>query len=61
MESAANAGNDYLPLDSGKPLQRIAVFCGASFGNSKAYSEAARALGQEMVKRKIGLVYGGGT
>ena len=37
-------------------LKRIAVFCGASFGNSPVYTECAKALGQEMIKRQIGLV-----
>ncbi len=41
-------------------LRKIAVFCGASSGNSPEYVECARQLGQEMVRRGIGLVYGGG-
>jgi predicted Rossmann-fold nucleotide-binding protein len=40
-------------------LRRIAVFCGASSGNGPEYLECARLLGEEMVKRGIGLVYGG--
>lgn len=40
-------------------LRRIAVFCGASSGSNPEYLECARELGQEMVKRGIGLVYGG--
>jgi hypothetical protein len=40
-------------------IRRIAVFCGASSGNSPEYMEGARQLGQEMVRRGIGLVYGG--
>ena len=39
---------------------RMTVFCGASTGRSPAYAEAARSLGREMVKRGVGLVYGGG-
>jgi uncharacterized protein (TIGR00730 family) len=39
---------------------RIGVFCGASFGNRPEYDRAARALGQEMVARGLGLVFGGG-
>lgn len=42
-------------------IEKIAVFCGASSGNRDEYLEAARALGEEMVRRKIGLVYGGGN
>ena len=40
-------------------IRRIAVFCGASSGNRPEYAECARKLGREMVKRGIGLVYGG--
>ena len=40
-------------------LRRIAVFCGASSGNGPEYLECARLLGEEMVRRGIGLVYGG--
>lgn len=40
-------------------LRKIAVFCGASSGNSPEYMECAAQLGQEMVRRGIGLVYGG--
>lgn len=44
-----------------QPLEfkKVAVFCGASSGTSPAYLEAAKALGDEMVRRGIGLVYGG--
>ncbi|NGZ76199.1 LOG family protein [Saccharibacillus alkalitolerans] len=37
----------------------IAVFCGSREGASPAYMESARALGREMAKRGITLVYGG--
>ena len=60
MESVANAGNDFLPAESQAPrLKRLAVFCGASYGTQDAYSTGMRALGQEMVRRGTGLVYGG--
>lgn len=42
-----------------KEFRKIAVFCGASSGSSPVYIEAAKALGEEMVRRGIGLVYGG--
>lgn len=45
--------------DGHNTIRRIAVFCGASSGNRPEYIECARKLGQEMVKRGIGLVYGG--
>jgi hypothetical protein len=38
---------------------RITVFCGSSTGNDPAYVETATALGTEMARRGIGLVYGG--
>jgi uncharacterized protein (TIGR00730 family) len=41
-------------------LSNICVFCGSSTGGQAEYREAAVALGREMVRRKIGLVYGGG-
>ena len=37
------------------------MFCGASDGSSPVYMEAAVALGQEMARRNIALVYGGGS
>lgn len=40
-------------------LKRIAVFCGANAGNQPEYVQSAKELGAELVKRKIGLVYGG--
>ena len=42
-------------------LRRICVFCGSSPGNEPIYMETARLLGEEMVRRNIGLVYGGGS
>jgi hypothetical protein len=38
----------------------LCVYCGSSFGNSPRYTEAATDLGQEMARRGIKLVYGGG-
>jgi predicted Rossmann-fold nucleotide-binding protein len=42
-------------------FKKIAVFCGSSIGNSKNYAAQTVLLGEEMVKRNIGLVYGGGN
>jgi uncharacterized protein (TIGR00730 family) len=42
-------------------FKKIAVFCGASSGSDPVYIECAKKLGEEMVRRKIGLVYGGGN
>ncbi|XP_043706721.1 cytokinin riboside 5'-monophosphate phosphoribohydrolase LOG8-like [Telopea speciosissima] len=39
----------------------VCVFCGSSAGNRKVYSDAALELGNELVKRRIDLVYGGGS
>lgn len=44
---------------SSRPLRSVAVFCGSNFGNSPDYTEAASALGRELARRGIRLVYGG--
>lgn len=40
-------------------FNRVAVFCGSSSGADPQYATAARALGEELARRKIKLVYGG--
>ena len=40
---------------------RICVFCGSQMGTAPAYRQAATALGSEMVRRGLGVVYGGGS
>ena len=42
-------------------MGRICVFCGSSPGRSPAYTEAAVELGQTLVARGLGLVYGGAS
>lgn len=42
-------------------FRRICVYCGSSNGVREVYLEAAQALGAELVRRGIGLVYGGGS
>jgi uncharacterized protein (TIGR00730 family) len=42
-------------------LNRLCVYCGSSRGTDPAYADAAVALGSELVRRGIGLVYGGGS
>lgn len=42
-------------------MKRICVFAGSFEGARAAYAEAARGLGGELVKRGLGLVYGGGS
>lgn len=41
-------------------MKRLAVYCGSSMGTNPRFAEIARALGVEMARRGIGLVYGGG-
>jgi len=41
-------------------MKRLSVFCGSSPGADPAYAQAAQALGRELLRRRIGLVYGGG-
>jgi uncharacterized protein (TIGR00730 family) len=38
----------------------MCVFCGSSSGSRPAYAEAARALGEALARRGLGLVTGGG-
>lgn len=42
-------------------MKRICVFCGSNKGVRAEYVLAAKAMGQALVKRNIGLVYGGGN
>jgi uncharacterized protein (TIGR00730 family) len=42
-------------------MRRICVFSGSNLGNRPVYKQAAQALGQEMVARGFGLVYGGAS
>ena len=42
-------------------LRRVCVFCGSSTGHHERYADAATQLGREMVRRGIGLVFGGGA
>jgi uncharacterized protein (TIGR00730 family) len=42
-------------------MRRICVFCGSSGGSRPEYRAAAEEMGRELVRRNIGLVYGGGN
>lgn len=42
-----------------RELKRVAVFCGANAGTRPEYLQSAKDVGEELVKRNIGLVYGG--
>lgn len=41
-------------------MKRISVFCGSGKGSDPEFSAAAVTLGKELVRREIGLVFGGG-
>jgi len=41
-------------------MRRLCVFCGSSTGARPAYADATRTVAAELVRRRIGLVYGGG-
>ncbi|HSE83897.1 MAG TPA: TIGR00730 family Rossman fold protein, partial [Thermodesulfobacteriota bacterium] len=41
-------------------MKRVCVFCGSKKGSNRIYSEVAKATGKVIVRRGIGLVYGGG-
>jgi uncharacterized protein (TIGR00730 family) len=41
-------------------MKRICVFCGSNSGTNPVYAEAAKRMGSVLVRRGIGLVYGGG-
>jgi hypothetical protein len=41
-------------------MPRLCVFCGSRSGDPPLYAEAARQLGQVLVRRGLGLVFGGG-
>src|SRR5215469_12575323 len=42
-------------------MQRICVFCGSSSGSQPIYAEMARAVGEELAGRGLGVVYGGSS
>jgi uncharacterized protein (TIGR00730 family) len=42
-------------------MRRVCVFCGSSPGARPVYAQAARALGEAIAGRGLGLVYGGAT
>jgi uncharacterized protein (TIGR00730 family) len=41
-------------------MKRICVFCGSSQGSRPEYRAAAEEMGAELVRKNVGLVYGGG-
>ncbi|XAR69237.1 hypothetical protein NMG60_11000748 [Bertholletia excelsa] len=47
--------------NSTSQFKRVCVFCGSNSGHREVFSDAAVELGNELVRRKIDLVYGGGS
>jgi uncharacterized protein (TIGR00730 family) len=46
---------------TGRPSQKVCVYCGSSSGTDTAFIAAARAFGQILAENEVGLVYGGGS
>ncbi|RWR90598.1 cytokinin riboside 5'-monophosphate phosphoribohydrolase LOG1 [Cinnamomum micranthum f. kanehirae] len=42
-------------------FKTVCVFCGSSTGKRNCYKDAALELGEELVSRRVNLVYGGGS
>jgi len=42
-------------------MKRVCVFCGSNDGTKPRYREMAEAVAEELVRRRIGLIYGGGN
>lgn len=41
--------------------RRVCVFCGSSRGVNDGYAQTAKDMGRALVRRGLGLVYGGGS
>jgi uncharacterized protein (TIGR00730 family) len=59
MMAAYIPAPDRTAMTTARPLS-ICVYCGSRLGNSPAYAEAARQIGQAIGERGWRLVYGGG-
>jgi uncharacterized protein (TIGR00730 family) len=42
-------------------IKNLCIYCGSRAGRLESYADAARALAESLVKRDIGLVYGGAS
>lgn len=42
-------------------MRRVAVFCGSRHGTEEVYRQAAHEFGEVLLRRGLGLVYGGGN
>lgn len=47
--------------DNATAREFACVFCGSSSGRDPAFIAAAKSLGRALLRRDLGLVYGGGT
>ncbi|KAK1273164.1 Cytokinin riboside 5'-monophosphate phosphoribohydrolase LOG7 [Acorus gramineus] len=56
-----NNNNSNNNSNSKSRFRRVCVFCGSSPGKKPSYQLAAIQLGNELVERKVDLVYGGGS
>ena len=56
----AVAAADSANLACTSAFSSVCVFCGSKGGNRSSFVEAAELLGEELVRRGVGLVYGGG-
>jgi hypothetical protein len=49
------------PILAASKIRTVAVFCGANAGAEPAYIQSAIAMGDELARRSMDLVYGGGS
>ncbi|CAN1276183.1 Cytokinin riboside 5'-monophosphate phosphoribohydrolase LOG5 [Linum perenne] len=62
MEAVAKTFNDGSNNGLTKSkFKRVCVFCGSSTGKKDCYRDAAIELAQELVEKRLDLVYGGGS
>ena len=47
--------------DSDSTMRSVCVFAGSELGSRQVYQQAARDLGEELARRRLGLVYGGAS
>ncbi len=48
-------------MEKPRQFKRICIFCGSSNSNDPSINDSIVELGNEMLRRNIGLTYGGGT
>lgn len=44
-----------------KGMKSVAIYCGSSLGNSPRFAEVAQEMGEELARRGLRLIYGGGN